>query len=226
MASFLAHGHEYHLYTYDAVSNVPPGAVIKDANEILPKSSIFKYRDHDSYAGFANCFRYKLLLERGGWWADTDVICLRPFDFTTDHVFSSESDGLAGFYANNGVIKAPRGSKVMARAWDVCQSKNPALLVWGETGPGLMRQIVTGNLSQYIQAPEIFCPLNLGDWNKMLEPGGVTINPASYSIHLWNKVWTLDNRQSKNALYAPDCLYEQLKVKHLSQEFRRRLEAN
>src|SRR5437016_4032991 len=79
--SFLRNGHEYHLYTYNDLPNVPDRVVVKDANRILPASAIFKYKERPSYAGFANYFRYRLLLEHGGWWADLDVVCLRPFDF-------------------------------------------------------------------------------------------------------------------------------------------------
>jgi hypothetical protein len=66
ITSFLRNGHEYHLYVYDEVKHIPDGTVIKKADDILPPSRIFKYKDRPSYAGFANFFRYKLLLERGG----------------------------------------------------------------------------------------------------------------------------------------------------------------
>src|SRR5437870_1345057 len=81
VASFMRNGHEYHLYVYDDVKNIPAGTVIKDASEILPASRIFQYKHFPTYAGFSNFFRYKLLLERGGWWIDTDTVCLKPFDF-------------------------------------------------------------------------------------------------------------------------------------------------
>src|ERR1043166_3453429 len=93
IASFLQNGHEYHLYVYDAVKNVPPRAVIRNANEILPTPRVFQYKHQASCAGFANFLRYKLLLERGGWWVDTDVVCLKPFDFADEYVFASERDG-------------------------------------------------------------------------------------------------------------------------------------
>src|SRR5262245_11985344 len=106
IASFLRNGHEYHLYVYDLPRNVPLGTTVIDANEVLPSSSIFQYREYASYAGFANFFRYKILLERGRWWADSDTICLKPFDFSEEHVFSSElCDGRE--LINCGVIKTP-----------------------------------------------------------------------------------------------------------------------
>src|SRR5229473_6890984 len=107
--SFLAHGHEYHLYTYGPVKNVPGGAVLKDANEIIPSARLFTYREHDTYSGFSNYFRYRLLLEKGGWWVDTDLVCLKPFDFVEDYVFSSEQ-ACGQQFINCGAIRAPAGS--------------------------------------------------------------------------------------------------------------------
>src|SRR5215510_2721358 len=137
IASFLRHGHEYHLYVYDNVLNVPPGTVLRDANEILPAANIFRYKEQQSYAGFANFFRYKLLFERGGWWVDTDTICLKPFDFAEQHVFATERVDEREL-VTSGIIKASAGSEAMGYAWEVCQSKDPEKLVWGETGPRLI----------------------------------------------------------------------------------------
>lgn len=47
-------------------------------------------------------FRYKLILERGGWWVDLDTVCLRPFDLDLEHVFASEPDGTVA----NGTFRA------------------------------------------------------------------------------------------------------------------------
>jgi hypothetical protein len=90
ISSFLQNGHSFHLYIYDDVEGIPNGTTIKDANKILPSSKIFKYKNHDSYAGFANLFRYKLLLERGSYWVDTDIICLKPFQDKTEYVFAGQ----------------------------------------------------------------------------------------------------------------------------------------
>ncbi len=79
ITSFLRNGHPFHLYVYGKPDGVPEGTVVLDANEILPSSRIFKYAAHNTYAGFANFFRYKLLSEKGGWWVDADTVCLKPF---------------------------------------------------------------------------------------------------------------------------------------------------
>ena len=54
--SFLDNGHEYHLYTYSDVKNIPKGTVIKDGNEIITENQIFTYKN-GSYSAFSNLFR-------------------------------------------------------------------------------------------------------------------------------------------------------------------------
>ena len=214
VASFLQHGHEYHLYVYDAVKNVPAGVVIKDANEILPASRIFQYKHQASYAGFANYFRYKLLLERGGWWVDTDVVCLKPFDFADEYVFASEND-VKGDAISSGVIKAPARSEVMAYAWEVCDTKDPQQLKWGETGPRLMTEAVGRfSLEQYKKPCHYFNPVDYMDWRRVLDAEtDRLLHEDSYAIHLWNEMWRAAG-QDKNARYDPKCLYERLKTSY------------
>ncbi len=216
VVSFLQNGHEYQLYVYEEPKNIPAGTVIKDANEILPSSSIFQYQHSPSYAGFANFFRYKLILERGGWWADTDIVCLKPFDFSEQYVFSSEiCDGLE--VVTSGIFKAPAGSEVMAYAWGVCQTKDPAQLAWGETGPRLIGEAVSEcSLGEYKQSAQVFCPLGYFEWDKVLDPDAVVrLDERSYAIHLWNEKWRAAG-QDKNVEYSEHCFYEQLKRRYLT----------
>ena len=213
LASFLQNDHEYHLYVYDEVKNVPAGTVIKDASEILPASRIFQYKHQASYAGFANFFRYKLLLERGGWWIDTDVICLKSFDFAEEYVFSSEIDK-GREVISSGILKAPAGSEVMAYAWNVCEGKDPQQLKWGETGPRLMSEAVKRfSLENYVKPHQAFSPLGFMEWHRVLEPDADGLVDDSYAIHLWNEMWRV-NGQDKNASYDRNCLYERLKTRY------------
>jgi hypothetical protein len=215
IASFLINGHDYHLYVYGGVKNVPAGTVIKDANEILPASSIFQYRHSPTYAGFSNFFRYKLLFERGGWWADTDTICLKPFDFPDDYVFASEICRNVEV-VNSGIIKAPAGSCIMGYAWKVCQTKVPQQLVWGETGPSLIAEaVIKHSLGKYKKPHYVFCPIAYQDWQKVIEVNGeIALDETNHAVHLWNEMWRSAS-QDKNQPYHPGCLYEKLKNKYL-----------
>lgn len=214
ISSFLRQGHEYHLYAYNELAHVPAGTVLKDANEILPESAIFRYADRPSYAGFANFFRYKLLLERGGWWVDTDTVCLRPFDFSDEHVFSSEMQGDVEAVTAS-LIKAPQRSAAMAYAWQVCRGKDPQKLVWGETGSQLMGEVVRKFSLQASQKPfYTFCPIDFNEWRKLLVPHLVGIPEEAYAVHLWNAMWQFEG-QDKDAVYPAGCIYEQLKAMYL-----------
>jgi hypothetical protein len=216
IASFLAHGHEYHLYVYGAVSSVPAGAHLRDAREILADSMIFQYARHASYAGFANYFRYKLLLERGGWWADTDTVCLRPFDFPEEYVFGSELTMEGEATPTSGFIKAPAGSEAMAFAWEECLRKDPRRLTWGETGARLIAAVIRNySLDAFLQDFRTFTPVAHFEWERVLEPGwNVDFAATTRSIHLWNEKWRRAGRD-KNATYPSDCLYERLKAMYL-----------
>ena len=90
--SFLAHGHPYHLYTYEDVADVPAGTEIMDGNEILPSSELYRCRGR-GWAPFSDWFRWELLLRRGGYWMDLDMVCLRPLDFAEPVVLGLQSAG-------------------------------------------------------------------------------------------------------------------------------------
>ena len=210
LSSFLAHGHAYHLYTYGPVRNVPDGVVVCDAEEILPRSRAFQYSQHKTWSGFANFFRYKLLLERGGWWADTDLVCLKPFDFEDEYVFSSEFS-VGKQMVNIGAIKAPAGAEILSYMWDVCQTKDPAKLVWGETGPALMQTAVEKfGMQKYVASWQTFCPIGFREWTRLLDPDPPSLPEECVAVHLWHEMWRAAN-QDKNAHYHPDSLYEKLR---------------
>jgi len=218
ISSFLKNGHQYHLYVYDNIGNIPAGTVVNDGEEILPSSMIFQYKQHKSYSAFSNFFRYKLLLEKGGWWIDTDLVCLKPFDFPEEYVFSSERAAGREFI-NSGAIKAPAASDLLAYAWETCQTKNREELVWGEVGPRLMAEAINKfSLERYVKRYDVFCPIGYAEWTKILDPN-VTwkFEEATYAVHLWNDFWRR-NGKDKNQRYDPDCLYEQLSRRYSVEE--------
>jgi len=217
ISSFLRHGHDIHLYVYQVIDGVPPGTKIKDGNDVLPSSAIFTYRDNKSYAGFSNFFRYKLLLENGGWWVDTDVVCLRTLEFQGAFVFSSEVGPSCPRIANVGVMKAPRHSAAMHAAWEACRRMDKARLKWGQSGPGLIGQIIdTFALQEYVQPPTVFCPLSPWQWHRILDPHATwKFEKSTISIHLWNEMWRC-NGLNKDEPYHPCCLYETLKRSYLN----------
>jgi len=197
MASFLRHGHEYHLYCYGDVGPVPAGVLAKDGNEILRASEIFSYQrgaGRGSLAAFSNLFRYKLLLERGGWWADTDVVCLRPWDFAAPVVLASEFTRTPQARVANGVMKLPAGHPIAARCYDIARRADRSAIDWGEIGSVLLTRILVEiDLLHVIVKPEVFCPIPWWEWESILaEDGGPAcsrVTGNTYSIHLWHEMW-------------------------------------
>ena len=190
--SFLRRGHPFHLYVYDEVANVPEGTTLRDAAAVLPRERVFRYREHATYSGFSNYFRYRLLLERGGWWVDTDVVCRKPFAFATEHVFASEPARGDAVVASC-VLRAPAGSPAIEHAWHACDSRDPASLRWGETGPSLCAEIVRRfALDECVQSPEVFCPVPYWQWRSFLDPEAdveAQLPAEAHAVHLWNEMW-------------------------------------
>lgn len=121
LKSFMAHGHEYHLYIYEGTKNIPDGVIIKDANEIIPKSEIYKSRyaaEEYSYLGFSDYFRVKLIYDRGGFWVDTDIICLKYFDFQDDYVFASEKSDWVKNGISSSIFKCPQNAIFLKEMYD------------------------------------------------------------------------------------------------------------
>lgn len=114
--SFQNNGHEFHLWSYEEISNVPLNTHVRDANEILPKNHVFSYKKSNKFghgkgslAGFSDIFRYKLLFELGGWWTDMDITSLKPLDFSEPYVF--RQNGQKGIVGN--LMKCPPKSELM-----------------------------------------------------------------------------------------------------------------
>jgi hypothetical protein len=228
ISSFLQNGHAYHLYVYEEVGDVPKGTVLKDANEIISSERIFKYIHHDSYAGFANLFRYKLLLEKGGFWVDTDVVCLRPFHFEFDYVFASTQSLRRPLdlikkrhHISNWFIKAPIDSEIMNYCYSEAAKRNPEELVWGETGPRLLSKAVYKyGMQEYIAPHGTFFPTSSWQWRLLIIDSFIIAwkwrkaRKSAYAVHLYNELWRRKNID-KNDSFPRNSVYEQLKRRFL-----------
>jgi GT2 family glycosyltransferase len=216
LASFLHQGHEVHLYTYGQVSGVPSDVQIKDANEVMPLSH-WDYNKFPNLATFADFFRYKLLWERGGWWSDTDAVCVRPFAFPHEYVFSSENVSsdcgktLDGIHINNGTICVPAGSPIMEYCWNTCKEMDLQKIPWGTSGPALIQKAVNKfGLQKYVQAPEVFCPVDGWDVEKLINSSEtLNIPKNARAIHLWNTMWPV--RKMNKDEFPVGSPYDQLR---------------
>jgi hypothetical protein len=212
--SFIAHGHEFHLYTYNREINAPEGAVIQDANEILPEGRIF-FDDRGTVCAFSDMFRYVLLYERGGWWVDMDIICLRTFDFESEHVFASEQDSVFCEILHAGIIKAPKHSKMMGfckmHAEQIYSNMYPNIK-WGSMSSNVLKAFIAGHIEYkyYIQPPHVFCPLPYFYYFQYFMDLLIDFTEQTYCVHLWNEMLRL-NSVNPESEFHPNSYYQRIK---------------
>lgn len=194
--SFLDHGHEYRLYSYDQPDNLPAGCELRDAGEILPRA-ILSQQPRPSFAMIADLFRYRLLFRHGGWWVDTDILCLTPDwpdaarQIGREDIHPAQQESIRE-RINNAVIRAEPGDPLMREAFAIA-SDQPADWTHGASGPALVSWLVANKPNDYaIQPPQAFYPVAWYDTATLLAPDAGRLaamaNKGSYCLHLWNDV--------------------------------------
>jgi hypothetical protein len=144
LKSFLTHGHRFLLYAYDEVANLPLGCELLDAATVVQRDQLFLYEGSahaGSPAGFSNLFRYTLLDREGGWWVDTDTLCLKPQISEPAYVFARQGKDLY----NPAIVRAPAGSplirEALGRASQVV-ADHGGNMKFGAIGPHLFTDVV------------------------------------------------------------------------------------
>jgi Glycosyltransferase sugar-binding region containing DXD motif len=190
--SFQSNGHTFVLWTYDGITtSLPEGTILRDANEVLDRSHIFSYKHvsewghgRGSYAGFSDIFRYKLLYERGGWWTDMDITCLKPLAFDSPYAFRNH-DVLP---VVGNLIKCPPKSELMRVCFERgVREVNADNKYWLKPVEILNEEIARLELSQYIR-PGI---TNSDKWDVVLDfiHKDSPLPDSFFGIHWMNEVW-------------------------------------
>jgi len=203
MKSFVDRGHEYDLYSYSE-QVVPKGVRQQDANQILPRDDVFFYRRGEgagSVAGFANKFRYRLLMLRGGWWVDTDVLCLSSTEPKGDTFFAREDEHRIG----SAILKFPRNNSTICALYEESLRAGKDLF-WTQTGPLLITTLaMEAGLWGRAEVPNIAYPIHYNDWLLPVQAATQAaaqenIRSASF-LHLWNEAF---RRGNSLALDSPE----------------------
>lgn len=236
--SFIDHGHEFHLYAYEEIMNLPKGTRLLDATEIMPENEIFRYKHgwaKGSVSGFADVFRLKLIQKKGGWWVDMDIVCLKQLDHKEDDLFCSSYEGEYGSLVNNCIFKLSSDSVFIQTCLDQINLLDLENMDFGLAGPFLFQKVVKElSMEDSIKPFDTFNPIawrNIGELvlnirtpsaklkeylRPVLKPAtmpGRKITSGSYTLHLWNEVWK-NSGFDKNGTYSKNSLFEKLKKKH------------
>lgn len=231
--SFLANGHEYHLYVYSDVAGVPSGVILKDAASVIPRDSIYTVKG--SLSIFADWFRHELLFARGGYWADLDLVCLRPLRFEDPIVVGKEDSSKL----STVLLRFPKGHEITRALADVSEEPNRPMpydtasdkrrkfirkyllgnrrnrVEWGEpAGPtGLTKILKHRRLLKVAKPYYYFNPLHFSFWRCVWDDTfreGLGPFEASYCIHLWNEKMRRSGAVNKDGPFPRHSLVHQL----------------
>ncbi|WP_137389822.1 galactosyltransferase Lgt5 [Rhodoligotrophos defluvii] len=212
LRSFLTVGHPVVLHVYDEPADTPPGIVLRDANEIVPRDRVVQHQQSGSYALFSDIFRYRLLRNGADLYADCDVFCLKPIP-RNDYVFGYQDIR----FINGAVLALPPQSELLqtllsisedpgfippwlSRAkqrrlrWAKRLRRHPGLpaLTWGSIGPlaitHFAKQLGVDHLAQPI---DIFYPVSYWHFSLLLDPDlalSELVTTRSCCVHLWNEL--------------------------------------
>jgi hypothetical protein len=191
LKSFVEHGHSFLLYSYEEI-DVPFGVRLLDASEIFEEDEVFLYTEGTSAgspSAFSNHFRYELLRRYGGWWCDTDVICLSDRMPEQDLVFAYEDRDRI----NGAVLKIAQGHNIAQQLQSEAKilGKN---IRWGQAGPLLITRLVRLNkLERFAVPTELVYPVHYSRALDFLVPDRAVEVSAkvkgSIFVHLWNEVF-------------------------------------
>jgi hypothetical protein len=186
MVSFVNHNHVLRVFTYSDVE-MPAGVVVEDAATIMPLDRFFIFQGSPS--AFTNIFRYKILLERGGWWVDTDILCLKRKLPDCDYYWANED-----FQNINGaVLKFPPGDPMCWRLFRLSEEKSKNLTRWGQLGPDLLTKVLANYTParlyrstedvypvHWLEAHFVWLPEFLNEVEERIK--------SSTFLHLWNSI--------------------------------------
>lgn len=191
LKSFVTHGHGVDLYSFDPNLNVPDGVRVCDASAVSSPDSFFVYEDgfgKGSPSAFANLFRYKLLAQKGGWWIDTDVVCLTDDVPDLGEFFASEDAELI----NVAVMRFPPAHPLVLRCLEQARALGSSVR-WGDTGPRLFTRLARERGLSGSALPSSTCyPVHYSDAADLLRPAKFEAVrdkiQSSLFVHLWNQM--------------------------------------
>lgn len=232
MRSFVAMGYNLTMWTYNPDLQVPDGVLKGDANEILPENQIFKNRV-GSYAGFSDLFRYAVLNTRGGMYADTDVIAVKPATGIAfrkllvseckllDHKVMAGIKLVTGLsrYINwtkaiNGNIifnPVPEPNGLIAEALRRALAFPKDQILWPEIGPALLTELASSIPDHGFAIEDVSFANPFPYWKcpeVLLQPG-IEIPEETAFIHCYNEVWRW-KRTDKNSVFPSDSILGRL----------------
>ncbi|WP_439273529.1 hypothetical protein [Pseudochrobactrum sp. HB0163] len=209
LRSFLRHGHEVVLHSYGTPEDTPKGVKVFDAAKLMKESEIVQTRS-GNLALASDIYRYRILREGLGLYADCDVYCIKPVE---------DSDYIMGWEAHNtingAVLKVPHNSAMLQQLQAAAEDpyfippwfsrsrrmryqlrkafwwpKPVSRQAWGVIGSGLItyvaKELGLGHLASPI---DYYYPMHYTCASLLSEKGlsvKELITPRTVAFHLYN----------------------------------------
>jgi hypothetical protein len=227
--SFVSHGHRLRVYAYD-FAVLPVGAVLEDAREIIRVDDpLYRNLAATSVEAFSDCFRYCLLHQRGGWWVDTDVYCLRSHLPNEGRAWAEQESGLI----NGAILRFSKGDPLCERLIMLARRRATGLIDWTALGPDLVTEILSPHHDgSAFGSRETFYPLHWLEahflWLPAFKPEVMRRTQGAAFLHCWAKALNdmgIDvNRSAPAGSFLAEILQHAPDVKPLTpwQEFKTR----
>ena len=189
---------------------------------------------------FADWFRYQLLYEQGGIWADTDVVCLKPLRYPQRELFGRQDEQTS----TTRCWRCPQGMS-WRRGWSRAARAQPhaARTIHGaRAGASSMRRLLPGKPARQRRLGRVsgrrvlpqaarhlgyddqalpywhFYPVHYLNWHTVFD-SSLRDNPgviaASTTLHLWNEMTRRAHSFDVNGKFPDDSLFEQLCARYL-----------
>lgn len=186
LQSFADFGHQITVYGYEPM-DVPEGVLFAPAQDVLSEVERDRFFDEApaAYSRFSDLFRYVLLERHGGWWVDTDVLCLSRDVPKEDIVLGWEDENLIC----GAIMRLPPAHPLLARAIEFCW-QNLHVNERSHLGPHLLTKLVPEfGLSGAVSAPSRLYPVHWSAAFDLIDPrsGAMVENVIGGApfVHLW-----------------------------------------
>ncbi len=229
IASFHRQGHPIRVYSYDPIPGLPVEAEWHDATEVLPRDKLVFYKGRGTPGVFSDHFRYSVLRQRLGIYADLDVYCVRPIEGPPDYLMAWERPGSV----NGAVLHIPADAPLLAdletifadgrrpllephlppiRRFEVAIRRivgnrvSPEHMQYGATGPMALTHYVSKHgLTNHVLPSASFYPIPYEGIPALMQPGSSlkeALRPETLCVHLWRSQLTNRGR-AEIAIPAP-----------------------
>ncbi len=217
ISSFVLQGYRVNLWSYAPIQNAPKGVWHRDAREVLPEKKVF-LNLNQSYVSFSDLFRYKLLNEMGGLYADTDVMALTSTDFFSKPLLVTQREKSDANHVsiNNNIIynPSPRKGNLIDMAYTRASRFSPKKIRWEEIGTRLMSDLVVQHPEHgyELMRPDFANPFDY--WKcpgPLITPGSALLVNSPF-VHCYSSWWDRTGTD-KNMAYPPGSLMASFEAK-------------